>query len=133
MISTDFRPSRPSTAGSRPVSIAWRKSIELVAVADVGDAARVAGAGLEAGLTGHGGINFVVAGHFFLKFPKREVVLLDPRRAAVAVDLGPLQEAGIGARGRFDHSERAVLESQGGNGRVFNLDPLVGQRARSGP
>ena len=133
MISTDLRPSRPSTAGSRPVSIACEEVDELVAVADVGDAARVAGAGLEAGLAGHGGVDFVVAGHFLLEVPEREVVLLDPRRAAVAVDLGPLQQAGIGTRGRFDHAERTVLEPQGGDGRVLDLDPLVGQRARSAP
>ena len=66
---------------------------ELVAVADVGDAARVAGAGLEAGLAGHGGVDLVVAGHFFLKVPEGDVVLLDARRAAVAVDLGALQAA----------------------------------------
>ena len=102
-------------------------------MADVGDAAGVAGAGLEAGLAGHGGEDLVVARDLLLEVPERDVVLLDPRRAAVAVDLGPLQQAGIGARGRLDHAERPVLEPQGGDGRVLDLDPLVGQRGGHAP
>ena len=95
MISTDFRPSRPSTAGSRPESIACEEVDKLVAVADVGDPARVAGAGLEAGLGGHRRVDLVVAGDFFLELPERDVVLLDPGRAAVAVDLGALEQPRI--------------------------------------
>ena len=81
-------------------------------MADVGDAPRVAGAGLEAGLAGHRGEDLVVAGDLLLELPEGDVVLLDPGRAAVAVDLGPLEQAGIGARGRLDHAEGAVLEPQ---------------------
>ena len=78
-------------------------------------------------------IDLVVAGDLLLKFPERDVVLLDPRRAAVAVDLGALEQPGIGTGGRLDHAQRAVLEPQRGDGRVFDLDPLVGQRGGHAP
>ena len=44
---------------------------ELVAMADVGDAAGIAGAGLEAGLTGDGGVDLVVTGDLLLELPER--------------------------------------------------------------
>ena len=50
---------------------------------------------------------------------------------AVAVDLGALEQARIGTGGGLDHAQCAVLEPQRGDGRVFDLDPLVGQRGRS--
>src|SRR5207248_7365814 len=72
---------------------------ELVAVSDVGDAAGIAGACFEAGPAGHGGEDLVVTGDPLLELPERDVVLLDPSRAAIAVDLAPLQQPRIDARG----------------------------------
>ena len=53
----------------------------------------------------------------------------EPRSPWISVRF---EQAGIGARGRLDDAERAVLEPQGGDGRVFDLDPLVGQRGGQG-
>src|SRR4029079_13969935 len=65
---------------------------KLVAMADVGDPARFSGARLESGAARHGGEDLVVAGDLLLELPERDVILLDAGRAAVAVDLGPLEQ-----------------------------------------
>src|SRR5262245_53302564 len=78
----------------------FQKISQLVAVANMRDPPRVAGAGFKAGLRSHRGENLVVAWELLLKIPERDVVLLDTRRAAVAVDLRafekPRKRAGCG-------------------------------------
>ena len=79
---------------------------------------------------GHRRVDLVVAGNLFLELPERDVVLLDPGRTAVAVDLGALEQPRIGTRGGLDHAQRAVPETQRSDGRILDFDPRVGQRGR---
>ena len=133
MISTDLRPSRPSTSGGPPASIACEEVGELVAVADVGDAARVAGAGLEAGRGLHGREDR--RRRWGPRRWKSQRVMsscstrAEPRSPWISVRFS---RPGIGARGGLDHAEGAVLEPEAGDGRVLDLDPLVGQRGGQG-
>ena len=64
--------------------------------------------------------------------PGHDVFLLHRGAALGAVDLDPLQIAGIGGRAGLDHAQRAVGELERGHGRVLDRDPLVGQQARVG-
>jgi hypothetical protein len=63
---------------------------------------------------------------------ERELVVVDHRRAAVAVHLQARAEPRIGGGGGVQHAERAALEPHHPGRDVLHLDPLVCQRAGVG-
>ena len=59
-------------------------------------------ASLEASLPGHRGVDLVVTRNLFLELPECDVILLNPGRPSIAVDLGPFQQTRIDTGGGLD-------------------------------
>ena len=128
MISTARRPSAPSTAGGSFGFDGGQEVGQLVAMAMMADGGRIGGPAAGAGPLAHPLFYRRVGANGFGKIPLHDVFFFHRGRAGRAVHLDPLQIAGPGGGGGFDHAQRTAGEAERGHGRVFDGDPLVGQR-----
>ncbi len=123
MISIALRASRPSTIGGRSSLMAFTMSADLGLVAVRADRHRIGGAAAGVGSLRH---EVFLA----LDVPEDHVAVLDDDRALLAANLQPRGLALVAEVHASIRAERAVGESQAGDGRVLDLDALPNQGVR---